>query len=847
MKKKVLISVLFAILLCTVLMLTGCKEAPAVTIADVEKTHSSISFDLSIADPDGICVIQKIELTREGADTIELTDLNAREFTNLLSDTKYKIDVTYFYDLGLFAGEKTVVASTTVRTRAKAVPTVKLSDLTENKKSIGFDFNLEDPDSTCTVTKAELYLGETKINELTSFTNKVFDGLLSGKEYTVKLHYTYDLNDGTGVKSGVVEKKGTTKKLTAPKVDISDVAAGVKDIAFGLDKTDSDNTIISIKAELYLDGTKVSEITSFENAKFDGLLSNTKYTVKIVYSYDLNDGEGAHNGEISEDITSKEIPTPVILLTTAKHGSTGVTYSADVVTSFTTYKFIKAEVIYDGDVVVTYTNEEAKTFNNLVEGRKYTLKLYYSYDTNSSEGDREISHEKTFLTGNYSSKIDVINDWQEDTLLVAATAWAGVAGYPWATVEIVVKEGCASGFGEKIDAAVLERTAYIKNTYGVDVIWEYSSRYHTHSVIQDAILAGNDPDYDLAMPRKFRAQALVINNSVYDLAGREYLDFDNSYFNKNSVETYTAKGHTFFITGDFSNLDKETAFILYFNKNMLTGGTDADDIYQMVRDGEWTWDQLVSLANSHYRDDGDGRFGDTDTYGLSISSVDIFYEYFGVKQVGVDKDTGEWILTLNDPKVNDIVSVILAANTANWTRSAWGGGLGTNAQQALADGRLLFYNDILNYVSIVAPFGDIGIVPFPMLNESQGRYYVPCASQQPTLMCVPKTTSDRNMSDYFIDVLAWTGNEYVMEAYYETMATYVDSDVEMEIIKEYIVPNISYDAGNSTYNFGSVLGGAIAESYSGNINNFEQAYNNAEATALEIIKEWNDSWGTYTE
>ena len=452
----------------------------------------------------------------------------------------------------------------------------------------------------------------------------------------------------------------------------------------------------------------------------------------------------------------------------------------------------------------------------------------------------------TVTEGNFSSKTTVKKDWAGQTLLVAATAWGGSPGAPWSTMEIVVTEGKTSGWGEKIDAAVLDRTAFIYDTYGVKVVWEWSSRYNSHDVLKNAILAGNDPDYDLCMPRAFRAQSIVANGSVYDMAGREYIDFDNTYYNDLSVKTYTAKGHTFFITGDFANLDKETAFILYFNKNLLGGEAATNALYQKVRDGKWTFDQLVSLANSSYTDDGDGKHGDTDTYGLSTTSLTRFYEYFGVTQAGVDASTGEWKLTLNDPKVNDIVAAIITTNTANWARSAWEGSWGSNAQQALADGRLLFYNEVIQHIAHVAHIGNLGIVPFPMLNEEQGRYYAPCAGQQPTLMCVPKTTSDRNMSDYFVDVLAWTGREFMIEAYYGELAEKTGSDANMEMLTEYIFPNISYDAGSGN-GWGSVIGSVLGAAYRDNKNNFDKAFAEHEADALKIIKEWNEAWGSYTE
>jgi hypothetical protein len=133
-----------------------------------------------------------------------------------------------------------------------------------------------------------------------------------------------------------------------------------------------------------------------------------------------------------------------------------------------------------------------------------------------------------------------------------------------------------------------------------------------------------------------------------------------------------------------------------------------------------------------------------------------------------------------------------------------------------------------------------------MLNEVQGRYYPLCAAHQSTLMCVPKTTSDRNMSDYFVDVLAWTGKDYTMKAYYENMRYQLYLDADLEMITDYIIPNISFDAGNAV-GWGSLMGGVLGAAYKNNENNFANAYAEAESGALQMIKDWNDAWGSYTE
>lgn len=466
---------------------------------------------------------------------------------------------------------------------------------------------------------------------------------------------------------------------------------------------------------------------------------------------------------------------------------------------------------------------------------------------NTSSSDNTSSNNTTLApapVGAWSSKYDVRTTWSGKTLNVACSTWSASPGAPWCVMELCIDYGKSSGFGELIDEAVLARQEFIKDTYGVDLNWINATRYGMHDAFEAATLAGN-VNYDLAFPRMMRAQHIVAGGYVYDMGGREFIDFDNTYFNDLSIKNYTAKGHTFFMTGDFSNLDKETAFVLYFNKNLLGDEKATTDLYNKVRQGQWTWNTLITLANGSYSDDGDGVHGDTDTYGMSTTSLNRFYEYFGVLQAGVDEATGNWKITLNDEKVDDIVAAIITANTANWCRSAWDGPWGSNAQQALKDGRLLFYNEVIQH-SFVGEFGDIGILPFPMLNEEQGRYYAPCAYQQTVLMCVPKLTQDRLMSDYFVDVLAWTGNEYTMKAYLQGKADQFDSDVEIEMITNYIFPNVVYDAGGAV-GWGDLIGSVKGNAWNGNVNNFAQAYGNAEPGALQTIASWNESWGGYTE
>ena len=156
------------------------------------------------------------------------------------------------------------------------------------------------------------------------------------------------------------------------------------------------------------------------------------------------------------------------------------------------------------------------------------------------------------------------------------------------------------------------------------------------------------------------------------------------------------------------------------------------------------------------------------------------------------------------------------------------------------------FADNLFYVSPGYNCDYVGVIPFPMLNEEQGKYYVPTHNQLTVLMCIPKLTQDREMSEYFMDVLCWTGEEYTMKAYLETKKEYFKSDADMEMITNYIIPNISYDAGGIVGNH-ELLPDVKINSWQSGENKFNEFYTAAEPDALETIAEWNAAWGGYTE
>ncbi len=189
---------------------TCAKAVPTVEIANVQSTQTEISFELDVTDTDNVGAVTKIELLHGDDEPIVASDLTSRSFENLLSNNDYTVKVTYTYDLNDGAGKQQIVKTADIKTKAKAMPSATISNLTSTQNTIECDIAYTDVDSVGSVVEIALYRLENKIKSVPFATHVSFDGLESGKEYKVVVECKYDLNDGKGVITANVDAKYST-------------------------------------------------------------------------------------------------------------------------------------------------------------------------------------------------------------------------------------------------------------------------------------------------------------------------------------------------------------------------------------------------------------------------------------------------------------------------------------------------------------------------------------------------------------------------------------------------------------------------------------------------------------
>ena len=103
-----------------------------------------------------------------------------------------------------------------------------------------------------------------------------------------------------------------------------------------------------------------------------------------------------------------------------------------------------------------------------------------------------------------------------------------------------------------------------------------------------------------------------------------YLNFDQPWWNKESIESHIINDYCFNIAGDLSLSSMQMTWCLAVNMDLMQDwGCKSEELYDLVWSGEWTLDKLMEIVAPLWVDengDGQGDNGDKFGYGSPIST-----------------------------------------------------------------------------------------------------------------------------------------------------------------------------------------------------------------------------------
>lgn len=334
-----------------------------------------------------------ISLWQNGA-KVQDVETTATRLDGLKSNNEYTLKATY---KNLQNQDETI--SIEFVTYAKAVPTVEIANVQSTQTAISFELNVTDTDNVGAISKIELLHENAEPITAENLDVREFSGLLCDNNYTIRVTYSYDVNDGKGVQLLYAEKTIKTESKTMPTARITSdpMVYGTKGNCAGFDyeTTDVDNVGYS-KVVLIRDGKDDAPLVFLNGEKvFENLYNNSKYILRLVYVYDMDDGKGERELVEEKTFTTWRLMPPSIWITSLAPTKDGAVYDAQM---SDTYSFVSCrfECVADDapTVVIEDFMQDSITLSEqyirgLLSNHDYKVNLIIRYDLNDGDGEKE--------------------------------------------------------------------------------------------------------------------------------------------------------------------------------------------------------------------------------------------------------------------------------------------------------------------------------------------------------------------------------------------------------------------------------------------------------------------------
>ncbi|MBR6680309.1 MAG: hypothetical protein IKL59_03515 [Clostridia bacterium] len=416
--------------------------------------------------------------------------------------------------------------------------------------------------------------------------------------------------------------------------------------------------------------------------------------------------------------------------------------------------------------------------------------------------------------------------------------------------------------GDIIKDALIDRQQHIEEFLNIDfVITETEGGYYNMdgyaAEIESASGAGTP--YDLAISYNLIPPVVAAKGLSKDLAESENLNLvetDKEYWGKEIKKEIMIGGRIFWMSDNSSYNNIRNMLCIYANLDLFSkvNNLGKEDLYQMVKDGSWTFANMLILIQNSYENtntEGDGNEGadDLDTFGLCTAAtnpwVDNWLYAAGYRYTELNnKGTYQWTLD-NQPLIDFIDWWQETIKTDDDIRiyDKLGG------SQMFHGGRAMFY---LSSVGLVEsnPEIDCTVLPMPLYDSNVKNTYSTPFSNGYSSWLIPKATKTDafERSATVLEELAGSANQYIAPRYFEIYLKrqFAASDDGMKEMFNLIRNSIVFDLG---YLYGSSLtcenlGGGSG--YSEVFIFLRRVWSNENSNYSNITTVWSQIKGTAT-
>ena len=361
--------------------------------------------------------------------------------------------------------------------------------------------------------------------------------------------------------------------------------------------------------------------------------------------------------------------------------------------------------------------------------------------------------------------------------------------------------------GEVLNDEIYTRNKFIEEKFNINMreitidIGQVEARSRT------VITAGDDAYDIIYCPRSNNAPigALIIQGLFYNIDNIPEINLDGSWWKASTIESSRLGENNaiYFLQSEVALMTLQGVWCLFFNETIMQN-IGLDFPYQLVKDGKWTLEELLTYTKTGMSLNGDESFtwnaGGTSVYGLTAPGQAMAALVTGMDEPYIRKNPAnlpflsiesERFFTGMD-KIINITSVQGQFMEANEDRNS----SVRNYERLFENSRSLFIIAEFKTADLLRDMEDsFGIVPMPKFDAAQENYSHMIFRQCPVLV-IPMTNSIPSQTGIIVDALEFKSNTQVTPTYYDVSLSFKGLRNDASIEMMHLINNtISLDLG----------------------------------------------------
>ncbi len=312
--------------------------------------------------------------------------------------------------------------------------------------------------------------------------------------------------------------------------------------------------------------------------------------------------------------------------------------------------------------------------------------------------------------------------------------------------------------------------------WNIDIAERFNTKIETieekdnFNMVNSAVLAGTN-DFDLVGGYSYHVYKYVSAKSFLNWLDVPNVNLDKPWHNQISNDGSTINGILYGICSDLSITSMTYTYAIFVNtQQMLNQGYSTEDLYELVRNGQWTIDKMAEMTESMYVDNnGDGKKDKDDNFGFGYQITnpgDVWTAAFDQPITRINEN-GLIEPALMSDKTVSILEKLMRFHHEN-------AGVFINATQYDEEEFFLNGKYVMAPLRFHVAYTDLrtmedpySMLPFPKWDEAQAGYYTN-ADDKFTIFGVPMTSAgDLEFIGTIFEALCAESYKHVYPAYYD--------------------------------------------------------------------------------